>query len=87
MSELHGALGALEEVRGKIAIARAGGSGDSDSASQYAAKIDALEKELINCKDDLKRDEEIFSEKVGELNRFRYVLDDLFLILFSRDDV
>lgn len=68
LSDLHDTIAVLEEVRGKIVLAPAT-SAINGSASQAA--IIALEQELQECREDLQRDEEIFSEKVNELNRFR----------------
>lgn len=47
-------------------------------SSDQSRVIQALESELRECKEDLQRDEEIFSEKVNELNRFRKVPQRIF---------
>jgi hypothetical protein len=86
LGDLHGSLALLEEVRGKLVLAPAATSSATSSAVSAATGSDldpapdpaeqrrviaALESELRECREDLQRDEEIFSEKVNELNRFR----------------
>jgi len=78
LSDLHNTLATLEEVRGKLVLAPpvvgvSGHVSDGQSSDQSRV-IQALESELRECKEDLQRDEEIFSEKVNELNRFRRLL-------------
>lgn len=77
LSDLHGTLSVLEEVRGKIVLAppaapgNSSSSGSSGSDREQQQRLESLEQELRECREDLQRDEEIFSEKVTELNRFR----------------
>ena len=77
LGDLHSTLAKLEDVRGKILKAPVFGATDGSSSGNehgdQSRTIEALESELRECKEDLQRDEEIFSEKVNELNRFRCV--------------
>lgn len=72
LSELHNTLATLEEVRGKLVLAPPV-VGVNGQAGDQSSVILALESELRECREDLQRDEEIFSEKVNELNKFRKV--------------
>lgn len=67
LGELHDTLSALEAVRGKLLVSPPG----AGEVEEEETRLCALERELLECREDLRRDEEIFSEKVNELNRFR----------------
>ena len=72
VSEVHGALTVLDEVRDVLVRVRVQANPCGDSGEyERNDTIERLQQELLECKEDLKRDEEIFTDKVNELNRFR----------------
>ena len=78
LQRIHGTLAVLQDVREKItstptAIVESDFLRSTIEPDDHSHEIKALEQELLECREDLKRDEEIFSEKVNELNRFRLI--------------
>lgn len=72
LGALHSTLAVLEGVRGKVISTPTHSTSAPSGNHSNSGVVWALEEELRECREDLRRDEEIFGDKVAELSQLRW---------------